>query len=188
MGRCSGCMQRKISPDAESTMECANSFEFALRSGLAETDAAGGDIGFEIILAFYRGLRETAEHGDLPDVGECVGDRPLKKLVNGSPERLGGREVIIELFYSSEEAIDFGVPGEGRGVVPNLLASRHGKRPIEEIAKVSEDLGWSARFVTDGKAGKGVGRAAQGFASTIGDGGYSVSKELAGGIGRCGHG
>src|SRR4029077_3359376 len=71
--------------------------------------------------------------------------------------------------------------------MPNLIASRHGKRPIEEIAKVSEDLGGSARFVTDGKAGKGVGRAAQSFASTIGNSGHGMTQELAGGVGRFGH-
>src|SRR5208282_3614876 len=46
------------------------SVELAAGRGLVEADAAGGDFGFEIVLALELAAREAAEHGELADVGE----------------------------------------------------------------------------------------------------------------------
>ena len=114
--------------------------EFAAGCGLAKADAAGGDVGFEIIFALDWGAGQAAEHGELANVREGVGNGALQEAFDGSVERLGGGQIIVEFFQGGEEAIDFGVPGEWRGVVPGLLALGDGKRPVEKVAHVREDL------------------------------------------------
>jgi hypothetical protein len=169
------------------TTEFRDSVEFAAGCGLVEADASGGDVGFEIVFAFDRGAGQAAEHGDLADVREGVGDGALQEAFDGSVEWLGRGQVIVEPFQGGEEAFDFGVPGEWCGVVPGLLPLGDGKRPVKEITQVREDLRGGARFVADGETGEMLGSATQGFGAAIGDGGYGVAEELAGGVGRCGH-
>ncbi len=55
------------------------SLKFAARGGLLETDATSGNVGFEKVFAFDGRANEAAEHGDLTDVVEGVGDGSLKK-------------------------------------------------------------------------------------------------------------
>src|SRR6266702_2334966 len=54
------------------------SLEFAVRGGLVQSDAAGGDVGFEIVFTLNGRAAEAAEHGDLADVIEGVGDGALE--------------------------------------------------------------------------------------------------------------
>jgi hypothetical protein len=164
------------------------SFEFAARGGLFGADAAGDDVGFEVVFAENGRAGETAEHGDLADVSERVGDGSLKEAFGGAVKRFGGGEIVVEFFYGGIEAVDFRVPGKGRGVMPRLLTFRGGESPIKEVAHVGEDLRGSARFVADVETGEVLGRATKGFAGAVGDSGETVAEELAGGIGRVGHG
>src|SRR2546427_4347246 len=53
-------------------------FEFAARSGLVEAEAPDGDVGIVIVFAHDGGAGEAAEHGDLANVIEGVGDGSLK--------------------------------------------------------------------------------------------------------------
>ena len=59
-------------------------FKFAARSGLVEADAARGDFGLEIIFAEDGRTSQTAQHGDLADVIEGVGDRALEEAFGGT--------------------------------------------------------------------------------------------------------
>lgn len=52
-------------------------------------DAAGDNVGLEIVFAQNGRAAEAAEHGDLANVVERVGDRPLKKAFRGTVERFG---------------------------------------------------------------------------------------------------
>jgi hypothetical protein len=54
---------------------------------LLQPDAAGSDIGAEIIFAANRCARQAAQHGDLSDVRECIRNRPLKKLFGRGSQR-----------------------------------------------------------------------------------------------------
>src|SRR5260370_38130166 len=109
---------------SEAQAGCAlgrGSFEFAARGGLVKPDAARGDIRFEIIFTLDRGIRQTAEHGDLADVIEGVGDGTLEDSFDGLVERLGGGGMIVELFYGGQgtrtiavsRALAAGSPGCG---------------------------------------------------------------------------
>jgi hypothetical protein len=53
---------------------------------------------------------------------------------------------------------------------------------------MGEDLRGGTGLVADVEGAKVVRGAAQGFAAPVGDGSDRVAQELAGGIGRCGHG
>lgn len=149
---------------------------------MAGADATGGDFGFEIVFPFDRGSGETAEHGDLADMSQSVGNRTLEDAFNGCVEFLGRGEEIVKLLKGGEKAFNLGIPGQGRGIVPGLIALRDGKRPVKEIADVREDLRGRSSFVPDVEAGEMFRGAAQGFAAAIGNGGDGVTKKLAGGI------
>src|SRR5260370_40350026 len=97
-------------------------------------------------------------------------------------------QIDVILFKGRKKALDFGAPGQWRGVLPGLLALGDGERPVKQVAQVREDLGGRARFLSDVEAGEMVGSTAQGFAAAVGDGGDRVAKKLASGIGCCGHG
>jgi hypothetical protein len=65
----------------------ARSIEFADGRSVLQPDAAGSDIGAEIIFAANRCTRQAAQHGDLSDVRECIRNRPLKKLFGRGSQR-----------------------------------------------------------------------------------------------------
>ncbi len=132
-------------------------------------DAAGGDVGFEIVLAKDGRASETPEHGDLADMIQRVGDRTLEEAFGGTVERLGRGQVIVEFLQSGEEALDFSVPGKRRGVVPGLLALRDGERPIEKVAQMGEDLRGRARLVADMESGEAGRSTAQSFSAAVGN-------------------
>src|SRR5260370_16449085 len=97
-------------------------------------------------------------------------------------------QIDVILFKGRKKALDFGAPGQWRGVVPGLLALGDGERPVKQVAQVREDLGGRARFLSDVEAGEMVGSTAQGFAAAVGDGGDPLPNNLATVIGSCAHG
>jgi hypothetical protein len=161
----------------------SESLEFAAGSGLVKADAAGGDVGLEVVFAFDGRAGETAEHGELADVIEGVGDGALEETFRWAVERFGRGEEIVKLFYRPKKALDFAAPWQRCGSVPGLLALRDRKSPVEQVAHVREDLRGRARLVSDVEARKMVRSAAQGFAAAVGDGGEGVAEKLAVGIG-----
>src|SRR5467141_1778760 len=95
--------------------------------------------------------------------------------------------MVVELFHGRKETFDFGVPRQGGGDVPGLLALRDREPPVKQITHVREDLRGRARLVSDMEAGEVVRSAAQSFAGAVGDGGDGVAKKLPRGIGGWGH-
>ena len=154
---------------------------------MLKADAAGGDVGLEVVFTFDGGVGKAAEHGDLADVIEGVSNRALEETLGGAAERFAGGQVVIKLSDGSVKTIHLGVPWQRGGVVPGLLALSDGEGPVEEIAQVREDLRGRARFVSDVEAGEMFRGAAQSFATAVGDGGDGVAKELPSSISIAGH-
>lgn len=72
--------------------------EFAAGGGLLRAHASGGDGGFVIVFTFDRASREAAEHSELADVRERVGDGTLQEAFDGSLQRLRGGQEVVELL------------------------------------------------------------------------------------------
>ena len=77
---------------------------------MLKADAAGGDVGLEIVFAFDGGVGKAAEHGDLADVIEGVSDRALEESLGSAVERFAGGQVVIKFFDGGVKTIDLGVP------------------------------------------------------------------------------
>jgi len=153
--------------------------EFEVGLGLVRADAAGGDIGLKIVFALDGMAGHAAKHGELADVVQGVGDRPLEEFFGGGVERLISGEIVVELLEGGEEALSFVVPGHGLGVVPSGLTFDHGERPIEKIAEVSENLHGGTGGFGGAEIGEGIGRVLEGLRTAIGDGGKGVAQEVA---------
>ena len=153
--------------------------EFEIGLGLVWAQAAGGDIGLEIVFTLDGSACHAAEHGELADVVEGVGDGTLKEFFGGGVEGFGTGEIVVELLEGSEKAVDFVLPAQGVGIVPCGLALGHGERPIEQITEVSEDLRGCARGFRGAEIGEGVWCAVEDFCTAIGDGGEAVTQEIA---------
>ena len=118
--------------------------------GLICADLANGDLRDEEIFAACRTVGETAEHRNLADVRECVGDRPLKETFRFNMQRLTRREVVVEGLERVEKASHLLRPRKGRGVAPPLTSLHRAECPVEEIAHVSEDLDRLASATVEG--------------------------------------
>ena len=94
---------------------------------MLKADAAGGDVGLEVVFTFDGGVGKAAEHGDLADVIEGVSDRALEESLGGAAERFAGGQVVIKCFDGGVKTIHLGVPWQRRGVVPGLLALSDGE-------------------------------------------------------------
>lgn len=143
--------------------------KFAARSGLIRADAARGDFCLVVVLSFDRSAREAAQHGELSDVVEGIGNRSLEEFFGRLAERLGRGEVVVELLESPMKAGDFGIPSERLGIMPNLLAARDGKTPVEEVADVRQDLRGCASGIASAKSSEGRRGTAQSFTATVSD-------------------
>src|SRR5215472_5548122 len=150
--------------------------EFAAGNGLFGADTASDDVGFEIVFAQNGGAGQAAQHCNLSDVTERVGDGALEEAFEGPVEGLGRRQVVVEFLYRSEKPLDFGVPAQGCGVVPSLLAVRDRERPVKQVAHVHKDLHGRARLVADMERAEMVRRAAQGFAAAISNSSQGVAQ------------
>src|SRR6266571_7123935 len=73
-----------------------------LRRHLVRADASGRDVRAEVVLAPHRYPREAAQHGELPGVGEGVGDRALQELLRRIAERRIRGEVVVQGFELGE--------------------------------------------------------------------------------------
>src|SRR5690349_16643697 len=90
-----------------------------------------------------------------------------------------GGEVVIEFFESGEETIECGVPRQGSGVMPRLLAHGEGECPVKEVAQMCQDLRRCACLVADVEAVEMFRSAAKSFAAAIRDSGNAVAEKLA---------
>ena len=147
-------------PEKSRQEAAPDSLKFAAGNRLFETDASCGDVSSEIALTQDRGAGETAEHGDLADMIEGVGDRALEESFRRSVKQFGSGQMVVKLFHGRKKSFDFGVPCQRRGVVPGLFALRDRKGPVEEVAHVRQDLRRRTRLVSDVEAGKVIWGAA----------------------------
>src|SRR5258708_30020969 len=91
------------------------SFEFAAGGGLLKADAAGSDVGLEVVFTFDGGVGEAAEHGDLADVIEGVSDRALEESLGGAAERFAGGQVFIKFLIAALKRSTSAFHGSGAG-------------------------------------------------------------------------
>jgi hypothetical protein len=157
----------------------SGSFKLTAGHRLFEAQPTGDNVRLVIVFAEDRRAREAAEHGDLANVVERIGNGALEEAFERAVERLARGEVVVKPFCGGEETVDFGVPRQGPRVVPGLIAFGDRQGPVEEIAHMGEDLRGGARLVADVKAAEVVGRAAEGFGGTVGCGGDGVPQEPA---------
>lgn len=150
-------------------------FEGLNGSGLRGVDLACGDGGEVVIFAADGRAGQTAKHGKLAGVGEGVGDGSLKKAIEGRVGGFIGSQILIEGGERGEKLLLLFGPGERLGVVPRGFALRHGKRPVEEIAHVGEDLDRETGTV---EFGEGHGGVFEGSRGAIGERGQGVAEEV----------
>ena len=81
------------------------SVEFVARGFLIRTNAASGDLRSEITLSAHRTATHAAQHRDLADMRQRIGERTLDQLVDVTLELAVGGEHRIELGETIEEAI-----------------------------------------------------------------------------------
>src|SRR4029077_13328564 len=91
--------------------------------------------------------------------------------------RLVRRQIVIQLFHGSEEALAFFFPRKRQGILPVAVAFGHGEGPVHEVADVGEDPYRRARSFAATVIGKARPCVADGFRSPIGEGGEGVSQE-----------
>lgn len=112
-----------------------------------------------IILTSDGAASQAAQHGDLPDVRERISDRALKQSFLSSGEWYAGIESLVKGSQSGKKASRSLLPREGRRVVPSFVPVGEGKRPVEQVTDVRQDLSGSASCLTRAKVGKFRGRA-----------------------------
>ena len=156
-------------------------FEGLNRSGLRVVDTAYSDGGNVVIFAADGRAGEAAEHGELADVGESVGDgaleKAIKRRIEGRIDRVIGSQILIEGAEGGEKSLLLFGPCEGLGIVPGGSSLHHGERPVEQIAHVGDDLnGVAAGAVKVGEGLRGIFKSSR---SAVSESGQSVTEQVA---------
>ena len=157
------------------------SVEFEARRGLVGTDATGFDSCFRVVFAADGRASQTAQHGELSDVGQRIRYGSLKKVLRAAAEGLLRSEAGIERLQGEEETFGTLVPGERRGVAPLHRAVCFRQGPIEQVSDMGENLPRGARRIGYAKFRKASRSAAKRLPSAIGQRSDSVAKEGAAG-------
>ena len=145
------------------------SIEFSYRSLLFRAHAPGGDMGEKIVFAAHRAAGQAAEHSNLADVRERVGDGPLKQFLGRKSKGFLRRQAPVESPERGKEARDFPLPGLRRRIAPNVFPLGKADRPIEQVADVRQDLTRRARPGRHLELREFFRSAPHGFASTVGE-------------------
>lgn len=109
------------------------------------------------IFTAHRRSGQPAQHRDLPDVRQRIGNRPLKQLLGPRFERAVGSQIVFECFERGKEAVYFVMPCQRLRIAPLLLAARDRQCPIEKIPDVRQDLSGRPRAFRRVKIGECVG-------------------------------
>lgn len=132
---------------------------------------AHGDRGNVVVFSADGSAGQAAQHGELANMREGVGDGALEEAIDGRVEFGTRREVGIEGAKRGEKPLLFGGPRKRLGVVPGGTSLHHGNRPVEEVAHMRQDLdGAAARTVEIGEALRGVFKSPRGAVSKGSDG------------------
>src|SRR5882762_3967900 len=86
-----GTIYRALRREDPAWLRIRESVKFAAGGGLLRADAAGGDVGLEVVFTFDGGVGEAAELGDLADVIEGVSDRALEESLSLTPSITSAR-------------------------------------------------------------------------------------------------
>ena len=100
------------------------SVEFAAGRRLLRAHAPGDNLGLEVILPANGAAGQPPQYGDLPDVREGIGYRPLEELFRGGLQGRIRSEVVVEQTQCGKEPRRIIGPRAGCRVLPLLLAAR----------------------------------------------------------------
>src|SRR5947207_4325808 len=127
MTRCTDCQQRSSTQPASyrfneprsrrsdpAISHCLFSVKLSYWCCLLLAHATGGDFGLEVVFAANGTSGKAAQHGNLPGVGQRVGNWTLEELLYWESQRLIGCQVIVERLHGFEEALHVFPPGERR--------------------------------------------------------------------------
>jgi hypothetical protein len=98
-----------------------NLVELADGRELVGPQEAHADFGAEIVFSPDRGARQAAEHGDLTDVRERVGNRALEEPRGRRSQREAGAEIGVQCLEGGVETPNFLFSGKRLRIVPSLV-------------------------------------------------------------------
>ena len=128
--------------------------ELASRRRLFTSHSPCHDLGSCVALRTDCGASHAAEHGELSDVGECIGKRSLDQFFDRPGERRITSELAVELRKPVEKTIDLHVPVVASARLPDGFTSRERDRPRHEVAQMRHDLNRLPGRRADGRGGE----------------------------------
>jgi hypothetical protein len=146
-----------------------------LRS-LIRSDAPGNDLRLGVGLRANGAAGHPAQQRELSDVGQRIGDRSLKDLLDGL-DRRPCREPRIEARECGEDALPFFVPRPPVTGSPTMLTVREPNAPFEEVADVRQNLQRSAHVSATRVVREIRRNVANYLLQTIGEGGQSMPEK-----------
>jgi hypothetical protein len=134
----------RIAFDGEKAGEVANQPLWALSewldcSWLIRANAAGSNPRHGIVFALCRATRQPAQHHQLPHMRQSIGYWPQKQPLLANVDRLRQSKLVMKRLERRKALLLFS-PGQRNRIAPALLALRHAKRPVEQIAQVRQNL------------------------------------------------
>ena len=157
--------------------------ELAFRSGLIEPDATDLHVCDNHHLAFDRRPGNPAQHSQLTDVGEDIGEWSLEQYFERGRARQFCREGVVQLLKRFEEPRDIVIPCAWSYRMPSrkpLFAPHLTKCPFDQVRHVGQNLCGSARGLGDAKGSKRPRGIAKRLASAVSDRSENVAEELSG--------
>ena len=100
---------------------------------LPGANAAGGNVCQEVVLAVERAASQTAQHGDLADVRQRIGNRALEQLFSRARRRHIGSQTPVEGPERGEKARRSLLPRDGARWPPLPRSVRKLQRPVQQI-------------------------------------------------------
>jgi len=137
-------------------------------------DLASFDLRNKKIFTARGTPRKTAQHGQLPHMGERVSHGPLEKLLGRSVQRRIGSQEGVKSLERLKEAMLLVGPSERLRGAPALFPNGRTQRPVNQVAHVGQNLhGETAGAVESGEV---LGRAIESADSSIGQSGQYVAQ------------
>src|SRR5439155_801950 len=121
------------------------------------------------------GNRETAQHGELADMGHGVRERPLQQLFSGNRARRAARQQLAHRLDHIVEARHFFFEGGQRiGLHRIRSALKQRTYVTHQRRHVAQQFDWRADAVAGAEGRIVLGSAAQRFLRAVGDGGEEM--------------
>src|SRR5271169_3117924 len=157
--------------------------ELALRFGLVVAHSPRLDVGHVIVFAFQRSARDAPQDCNLAHVGQSIGNRPLKQLLEWKLHWFLRCQEVVELRKCGKDSLHLQLPRQRLRVLPLLLAHGDRQTPIKQISHMRQDLPRRAHTLPGLKFGETIRRVPHGFPASIGQRGQGVPQQYPLGVG-----